>query len=261
LKTAEVIAMKSYVFQVVVEEDLTEDGAKAYHAFCPALKGCHTWGRTYDEALANAREAIELYLEDLRESGQEVPVDPGHGALEWPTAAVAVNMREGVRTRKRSSRKPEELRKAAGHVRYEIRMLIFAAEHVGGWHSSPMTSPEDDEKNISYSRADYIEAQSYGWDSSAMLVLLLNELQKFLSHLTDEQRDWFPNSEELERAVSRAQFEVNSRGGAVDSSTVTAHGPFRLGFGNGEERRDSAGRGDLLEHDEVVERIEKMFRS
>jgi predicted RNase H-like HicB family nuclease len=91
LKTAEVIAMKSYVFQVVVEEDLTEDGAKAYHAFCPALKGCHTWGRTYDEALANAREAIELYLEDLRESGQEVPVDPGHGALEWPTAAVAVN--------------------------------------------------------------------------------------------------------------------------------------------------------------------------
>ena len=83
--------MKSYVFQVVVEEDRTEDGQKAYHAFCPALKGCHTWGRTYDEALANAREAIELYLEDLRESGQAVPVDPGHGALEWPTAAVAVN--------------------------------------------------------------------------------------------------------------------------------------------------------------------------
>jgi len=83
--------MKSYVFQVVVEEDQTEAGEKAYHAFCPALKGCHTWGRTYDEALANAREAIELYLEDLRESGQAVPIDPGHGALEWPTAAVAVN--------------------------------------------------------------------------------------------------------------------------------------------------------------------------
>jgi len=83
--------MKSYVFQVVVEEDQTENGQKAYHAFCPALKGCHTWGRSYDEALANAREAIELYLEDLRESGQAVPIDPGHGALEWPTAAVAVN--------------------------------------------------------------------------------------------------------------------------------------------------------------------------
>jgi len=48
-------------------------------------------GGTYDEALANAREAIELYIEDLRESGQAVPVDPAQGAQEWPTAAVAVN--------------------------------------------------------------------------------------------------------------------------------------------------------------------------
>jgi predicted RNase H-like HicB family nuclease len=31
--------------------------------FCPALKGCHTWGRTYDEALANIREEVELYVE------------------------------------------------------------------------------------------------------------------------------------------------------------------------------------------------------
>ena len=83
--------MKSYVFKVVVEEDETEDREKAYHAFCPALRGCHTWGRTYDEALANAREAIELYVEDLRESGQAVPVDAALGALEWPTEAVAVN--------------------------------------------------------------------------------------------------------------------------------------------------------------------------
>ena len=83
--------MKSYVFKVLVEKDETENHEKAYHAFCPALKGCHTWGHTYDEALANAREAIELYLEDLRESGQAVPIDATQGALEWPTAAVAVN--------------------------------------------------------------------------------------------------------------------------------------------------------------------------
>jgi len=42
-----------------------ETGEKAYHAYCPALKGCHTWGRTYDEALANVREAVELYVDDL----------------------------------------------------------------------------------------------------------------------------------------------------------------------------------------------------
>ncbi len=57
--------MKSYVFRVSVEEDVMENGEQAFHAFCPALKGCHTWGHTYDEALADIREAIELYVEDI----------------------------------------------------------------------------------------------------------------------------------------------------------------------------------------------------
>ena len=69
-----------------------ENGEKAYHAHCPALKGCHTQGRTYDEARANVREAVELYVEDLRESGSRVPIDPELGGLEWPTPAVAVNL-------------------------------------------------------------------------------------------------------------------------------------------------------------------------
>ena len=56
--------MKSYVFRVVIEEDELEDGGQAFHAYCPALKGCYTWGNTYDEALANIREAAELYVED-----------------------------------------------------------------------------------------------------------------------------------------------------------------------------------------------------
>ena len=84
--------MKSYVFRVVVEEDVTENRETAFHAFCPALKGCHTWGRTYEEALANVREAIELYVDDLRASGEAIPVDADKGALEWPTPAVAVNV-------------------------------------------------------------------------------------------------------------------------------------------------------------------------
>jgi hypothetical protein len=50
--------VKSYIFRVVVEDDATENGQEAFHAYCPALKGCHTWGRTYDEALANVREAV-----------------------------------------------------------------------------------------------------------------------------------------------------------------------------------------------------------
>ena len=84
--------MKSYVFQVIIEDDAMENGDRAFHAYCPALKGCHTWGRTYDEALANVREAVELYVEDLRESGSQILLDPESGGLEWPTPAVAVNL-------------------------------------------------------------------------------------------------------------------------------------------------------------------------
>ena len=84
--------MKSYVFRVVVEGDTMASGQEAYHAYCPALKGCHTWGRTYDEALANIREAIELYLDDLREAGEAVPLDSQRDAFEWPSPAVAVNV-------------------------------------------------------------------------------------------------------------------------------------------------------------------------
>ena len=84
--------MKSYIFPIVIEEDAFEDGQKAFHATCPALKGCHTWGHTYSEALANIQEAVELYIEDLREAGEPIPVDAEKGALEWPTPSVAVNV-------------------------------------------------------------------------------------------------------------------------------------------------------------------------
>ena len=84
--------MKSYIFKVVVEEDVFKDGRKAFHASCPALKGCHTWGHTYSEALANIREAVELYVDDLHEAGEPIPVDPRQGVEEWTTPAVAVNL-------------------------------------------------------------------------------------------------------------------------------------------------------------------------
>ena len=84
--------MKSYIFRVVIEEDAFEDGRKAYHAYCPALKGCGTWGHTYQEALVNIREAVELYVEDLLESGEQIPVDPERGITEFSSPSVAVNV-------------------------------------------------------------------------------------------------------------------------------------------------------------------------
>ena len=41
-----------------------ENGMDGYiTAYCPALKGCVTQGKTEKEAIKNLREAIELYLE------------------------------------------------------------------------------------------------------------------------------------------------------------------------------------------------------
>lgn len=45
-------------FLVVLEQD----GGGEVVADVPQLPGCHTQGRTKAEALANVREAIELYL-------------------------------------------------------------------------------------------------------------------------------------------------------------------------------------------------------
>ena len=70
--------MKSHIFKVVIEEDAFEDARKAYHAYCPALRGRHTWGQTPEEALTNIREAVELYVEDLVEAGDAIPTDQGH---------------------------------------------------------------------------------------------------------------------------------------------------------------------------------------
>lgn len=41
-----------------------EHGMDGYiTAYCPALKGCISQGRTEEEAATNLKEAIELYLE------------------------------------------------------------------------------------------------------------------------------------------------------------------------------------------------------
>ncbi len=39
----------------------------------PALPGCITYGEDIDEALVMAKEAIELYIEELKERGESIP--------------------------------------------------------------------------------------------------------------------------------------------------------------------------------------------
>ena len=58
----------TYRLQVVLEVD--EDGK--YVASVPALEGCYTQGDTFEEALVNVQDVIEMCLEELREEGKEL---------------------------------------------------------------------------------------------------------------------------------------------------------------------------------------------
>jgi predicted RNase H-like HicB family nuclease len=46
-----------------------------YTVLVPALPGCMTYGETVEHAIQMAKEAIELYIEDLHERGEEIPDD------------------------------------------------------------------------------------------------------------------------------------------------------------------------------------------
>jgi predicted RNase H-like HicB family nuclease len=53
----------------------------------PALPPVVTYGETYEEAMANAREAIELILEVYRDEGIEIPNDTGTRVEQLTIAA------------------------------------------------------------------------------------------------------------------------------------------------------------------------------
>jgi predicted RNase H-like HicB family nuclease len=51
---------KHFHLPILVEQD--EDNY--YIVSCPTFKGCHSYGKTVDEALKNIREVIEICLEE-----------------------------------------------------------------------------------------------------------------------------------------------------------------------------------------------------
>jgi predicted RNase H-like HicB family nuclease len=59
---------------------------RLYVASVPALAGCVSQGGSRAEALANIREAIELYVEDCRDAGDPVPTEVGKEFVEVEAA-------------------------------------------------------------------------------------------------------------------------------------------------------------------------------
>jgi len=65
-------------YTVVLQRE--NDGG--YIATVPALPGCVSQGDTRAEVLKNIEQAIELYLEDIREAGEAIPVEADREYIE-----------------------------------------------------------------------------------------------------------------------------------------------------------------------------------
>jgi predicted RNase H-like HicB family nuclease len=69
--------MNELLYTVTVAPLSKEDGG-GYLATVPDLPGCMSDGETPEEALANVRDAIEVWIEGARDLGREVPAPSVH---------------------------------------------------------------------------------------------------------------------------------------------------------------------------------------
>lgn len=58
-----------------------------FYVYAPDLPGLHTQGDTLEEAIANAEEALQLYVEGLREEGR--PIGAGIVRRTFPVPCVS----------------------------------------------------------------------------------------------------------------------------------------------------------------------------
>ena len=54
---------------------LHKEAEGGFTASVPILPGCITYGEDVDEAITMAKEAIELYIQELQERGDAIPDD------------------------------------------------------------------------------------------------------------------------------------------------------------------------------------------
>jgi antitoxin HicB len=67
--------MREYQYTIILHPDSEQGG---YTVTVPALPGCITEGDTVEEAIAMAKEAIQLYIESLIEDNQPIPEEREH---------------------------------------------------------------------------------------------------------------------------------------------------------------------------------------
>ena len=69
-------------YTVILEPNYPEEG---YTVRVPALPGCITYGRSREEALERAKEAIEGFIEGLQKAGEPIPEEVTPAELETVT--------------------------------------------------------------------------------------------------------------------------------------------------------------------------------
>ena len=62
--------MKFYTFEIVVKNEPEDEG---YLAYSPTLPGCHSNGKTIEDAKRNIREAIQQHIQSLLSHHHPIP--------------------------------------------------------------------------------------------------------------------------------------------------------------------------------------------
>ena len=79
--------MKTVVLKVSLKRE--EDGR--WSATVPGLPGCASWGYSEHEAMANIKDAAEVFIEDMMDAGEHLQALPRQiEVIDEP--AVAINL-------------------------------------------------------------------------------------------------------------------------------------------------------------------------
>lgn len=84
--------MKSYSYRIIIEPD----EKNMFHAYVPALPGCHTWGTSVEDARKNIKDAMDAYLRSLTADGEKIPEDKGIEVVEIISLAPAPELKRKV---------------------------------------------------------------------------------------------------------------------------------------------------------------------
>jgi len=79
--------MKTFVLRV----DLIEEEDGRWSATISTLPGCSSWGYSQQEALANIKDAAEIYIEDMIDAGEGFPIPSDKiEVINEPAIAISV---------------------------------------------------------------------------------------------------------------------------------------------------------------------------